>query len=140
MEKILLTDNSVVARKESSLALGTGFRCGFYGVLHLEVSSRLRMAKFFRLRHSVCVCCLSCVLLEKKMPSSPQLMRLVQVFMQRLEQEHNLSVIATAPTVPYKVAIWCICMVGMLCCVVSCCAVSSCAVLCYVLRCAVAYA
>lgn len=37
MEKILLTDNSVVARKESSLALGTGFRCGFLGVLHMEV-------------------------------------------------------------------------------------------------------
>jgi translation factor GUF1, mitochondrial len=61
MEKILLTDNSVVARKESSLALGTGFRCGFLGVLHMEV------------------------------------------FIQRLLQEHGLEVIATAPTVPYQV-------------------------------------
>lgn len=61
MEKILLTDNSVVARKESSLALGTGYRCGFLGVLHMEV------------------------------------------FMQRLQQEYDLEVIATAPTVPYQV-------------------------------------
>ena len=61
MEKILLTDNSVVARKESSLALGTGFRCGFLGVLHMEV------------------------------------------FIQRLLQEYDLEVIATAPTVPYQV-------------------------------------
>lgn len=60
MEKILLTDNSVQAHKESSLALGTGYRCGFLGVLHMEV------------------------------------------FMQRLLQEYNLEVIATAPTVPYK--------------------------------------
>ncbi len=61
MDKILLTDNSVVARKETSLALGTGYRCGFLGVLHMEV------------------------------------------FMQRLMQEYDLEVIATAPTVPYKV-------------------------------------
>lgn len=61
MDKILLTDNSVVARKETSLALGTGFRCGFLGVLHMEV------------------------------------------FIQRLLQEHGLEVIATAPTVPYQV-------------------------------------
>lgn len=57
------TDNSVVARKESSLALGTGYRCGFYGVLHMEV------------------------------------------FMERLEQEYGLSVIATSPTVPYRVTV-----------------------------------
>jgi GTP-binding protein LepA len=61
MDKILLTDNSVVARKESSLALGTGYRCGFLGVLHMEV------------------------------------------FMQRLLQEYDLEVIATAPTVPYRI-------------------------------------
>ncbi len=60
MDKILLTDNSVVARKETSLALGTGYRCGFLGVLHMEV------------------------------------------FMQRLLQEYDLEVIATAPTVPYR--------------------------------------
>lgn len=57
----MLNRDSVVARKESSLALGTGYRCGFYGMLHLEV------------------------------------------FMQRLEQEHGLTVIATSPTVPYRV-------------------------------------
>ena len=61
MEKILLTDNSVIASKENSLALGTGFRCGFLGALHMEV------------------------------------------FIQRLKNEYDLDVIATPPTVPYKV-------------------------------------
>lgn len=61
MEKLVLTDASVSMRRESSDALGMGFRCGFLGVLHMAV------------------------------------------FCQRLQQEFDAPVIATAPTVTYKV-------------------------------------
>ena len=59
-EKLTLNDASVTTEKKTSPALGLGFRCGFLGLLHMEV------------------------------------------FKQRLEQEYNLSVIATAPSVLYK--------------------------------------
>lgn len=61
IEKLTLTDASVKAEKKSSTALGLGFRCGFLGLLHMDV------------------------------------------FKQRLEQEYDLSVIITAPSVLYKV-------------------------------------
>lgn len=63
VEKLMLTDASVRVEKKSSLALGLGFKCGFLGLLHMDV------------------------------------------FRQRLEQEYNLTVIATAPSVLYKVKI-----------------------------------
>ena len=58
MERLTLNDASVAVRRENSNALGAGFRCGFLGLLHMDV------------------------------------------FRQRLEQEHGASVIVTAPTVP----------------------------------------
>jgi elongation factor 4 len=61
IEKLTLNDASVSVEKKSSPALGLGFRCGFLGLLHMDV------------------------------------------FRQRLEQEYNLTVIATAPSVLYKV-------------------------------------
>lgn len=61
IEKLTLNDASVTVEKKSSNALGIGFRCGFLGLLHMDV------------------------------------------FKQRLEQEYGLSVIATAPSVLYKV-------------------------------------
>jgi elongation factor 4 len=61
LEKLTLNDASVTMVKESSDALGIGFRCGFLGLLHMDV------------------------------------------FMTRLKQDFGATVIATSPTVPYKV-------------------------------------
>jgi len=61
IEKLTLNDASVKVEKKSSVALGLGFRCGFLGLLHMDV------------------------------------------FKQRLEQEYGMEVIATAPSVLYKV-------------------------------------
>ncbi|KAJ6421676.1 hypothetical protein OIU84_028955 [Salix udensis] len=59
IERLTCNDASVSVTKESSSALGLGFRCGFLGLLHMDV------------------------------------------FHQRLEQEHGAHVISTVPTVPY---------------------------------------
>ncbi|EGC29292.1 hypothetical protein DICPUDRAFT_43053 [Dictyostelium purpureum] len=36
-EKLMLTDSSISISKENSVALGMGFRCGFLGLLHMDV-------------------------------------------------------------------------------------------------------
>lgn len=48
IEKIKLSDASLVFQPETSSALGYGFRCGFLGLLHLEIISE-RIEKEFNL-------------------------------------------------------------------------------------------
>ena len=61
VEKLTLNDASFVWQPESGGALGHGFRCGFLGMLHMDICQ------------------------------------------ERLEREHNLDMVQTAPTVTYGV-------------------------------------
>lgn len=62
LEKLRLQDASIVFEPDKSAAMGTGFRCGFLGLLHMSVTQ------------------------------------------QRLETEFDLDLIASAPSVSYRVS------------------------------------
>ena len=61
--KLKLSDSSLSFEEEASGILGRGFRCGFLGMLHLEIIT------------------------------------------ERLRREHNLELVITSPSIPYKVKI-----------------------------------
>lgn len=104
---------AVTVRRENSNALGAGFRCGFLGLLHMDVRTRslfsspldcwrlltLAVSGTARWPRSAWFTRRPAELPSCTGPLTPQ------VFRQRLEQEHGASVIVTAPTVPSRVAL-----------------------------------
>ncbi|NND33613.1 MAG: elongation factor 4 [Saprospiraceae bacterium] len=70
LEKLQLNDASLVYEPESSAALGFGFRCGFLGMLHLEIIQE-RLSREFDQEVITTIPNVSYVAYMKKDPSQP---------------------------------------------------------------------
>ena len=70
MEKLQLNDASLVFTPESSVALGFGFRCGFLGMLHLEILQE-RLEREFDMNVITTVPNVSYVAYTNKDPKEP---------------------------------------------------------------------
>jgi len=70
MEKLQLNDASLVFTAESSAALGFGFRCGFLGMLHMEIIQE-RLEREFNMTVITTVPNVSYLAYTKKEPETP---------------------------------------------------------------------
>lgn len=70
MEKLQLNDASLVFTAESSAALGFGFRCGFLGMLHMEIVQE-RLEREFNMTVITTVPNVSYLAYTKKDPDTP---------------------------------------------------------------------
>ncbi len=70
MEKLQLNDASLVFQAESSAALGFGFRCGFLGMLHMEIIQE-RLEREFNMTVITTVPNVSYLAYTKKEPDTP---------------------------------------------------------------------
>ncbi|WP_277632105.1 translation elongation factor 4 [Avrilella dinanensis] len=70
MEKLQLNDASLVFTAESSAALGFGFRCGFLGMLHMEIVQE-RLEREFNMTVITTVPNVSYLAYTKKEPDTP---------------------------------------------------------------------
>ncbi|KAF9599853.1 hypothetical protein IFM89_001799 [Coptis chinensis] len=100
LEKLQLNDAALKFEPETSSAMGFGFRCGFLGLLHMEIV-QFHKGDLVTANYTLPVKTRSTDFVASKLPtiSSSRLFKSLE----RLEREYNLNLITTAPSVVYQV-------------------------------------